>query len=184
MINENEEGYLFYSDRGNLFLLVINNLPLDFAEKLPLSGFDKIEVKEIGINDFKIECFKKTGKSYKLVKLFKFKFLGFEALKSGSFVSINLRSFLPLSGSKVKIKSAEIASYLGAKNGGEMKFYFSVDGGKKWIEAPPGKKVVFKTSFQKNDLRWKVDLISSEKDKVITKKSPFLSQVKIVYEVE
>ena len=177
-------SYLFYSGKEGVFLLVADGLPLDFSSKVFPRKFSRVQIQESKNGFFQIAGFDKNGNGYHLAKLFEFKFLGFDASKKVSFISSNLRSFLPSSESGAEIKSAEILAYLGSQGKGKIDFYFSTDGGKKWLKALPGERIVFKNSPKKNDLRWRVDL-GGEKSKIsLIESSPFLGLVKIIYQAE
>ena len=160
---KNGEVYVFHSDKSPFFAIANNDFLIDLTEKLKLDGFRQVFVKN---NKGKIMLSAANGAKK---ELFEFVFKGFDKSKTVSWVSSNL--------TKKKIKGATIVSYTGYKDGGDIEFYFSVNG-KDWQEAEPGKNVYFAKYGKDPEFYWRADIVPKE-DNPAT--SPFLSKVSMSY---
>ena len=176
-----EKGYLFYSKKGGLFLMVEENFPISLARTFRLNKFKDIEVALVSENVFQITAYSAERSS---PRFFKFEFSGFNNSERASFYSSNLLDGFP----ERKVISACIVEYLGFNGGCGWEFYFSANGGESWVLTPEGKMVDFLASKHisspSNDLRWRIDLIPGDKGDYNDCASPFLHKVRMSYAIK
>ena len=160
---KNGNIYIFHSNQAPFFAVANNDFLLDLTETLRLDQFQNVIVES---QEGKIVLSTSNNDER---KLFEFVFQGFDKSKPVSWVSSNL--------TKKTIKGAAIVSYVGHKDGGDIKFYFSVNG-EDWEEAEPGENVYFSERNEEPEFYWRADLVPQEDDPTT---SPFLSQVNMSY---
>lgn len=80
-----------------------------------------------------------------------------------------------------EVAEAEITDHKGEENGGEIRYYFTADGGENWVEAPIGETVdLTERSYAHwRDFRWKAELISGREGEA----TPWLNRVHLKYKV-